>query len=830
MFIAPQGDHFRVRLTHTLDVSQIARTVARALRLNEDLTEAIALGHDLGHTPFGHLGEQALTPFLGRPFRHSEQSLRVVEHLENDGEGLNLTWEVRDGILHHPWSMPAPSTLEAQVVRFADRIAYINHDIDDADAGGGARAPKSCRPPRSRSSGRRHRDRIDRLVTDLVETSEDQPRGRASPSRSSARSTSCATSCSPRSTCARAPRTSTRRRCGCSASCSATTSSTPTGCRPSTIDAPGDLPTHVADFIAGMTDRYAQRTYESALPSPGLAPGVAPGSSVARIRQADIEAVKERTDIVQLVGQYLTLKRSGHDSLSGICPFHQEKTASFSVSPSKGVFYCFGCGKGGDAITFLRELETLSYVEAIERLAATAGVQLHYEGDSPAERRAAERRKALYRANEVAAGLYRELLADGPRGQRRRAPTPPSAGSPPRRSRRSRSATRPTYPDFLLRRLSGRRDLSSDLLLEAGLATRGDDGTVRDRFRGRLTFPIHDLQGRHIGFGARILPDDPRAGEQAKYLNTAETPIYRKQEILYNLHRARSAIARSGEAFVVEGYTDVIGLSQAGIANAVATCGTALGEKHFELLSRFAQRAVLVVRLRRGRRAGRRARVRVPGAVPGPGGRDDHARRARPGRVRGEARRRRRPRRPRPAPGRWWSTWSGASIGRHDLTSIEGQSAAVAEALPLLDRLQDPVRRSEYAGLRGRPGRRQRGLGAPVAPAAPVGQARRRSPGRSGGGPPPSAPSARWLRLLARGADTQEGDGTTLTEDHFRNATNRRLFVALRDAGGDVAALAGGEDREARRPGRGARGRAARGRPDPRVRDAPWRAGSTSSS
>jgi len=132
VFLAPEGDHYRVRLTHTLDVSQIARTAARAIGLNEDLTEAISLGHDLGHTPFGHLGEQALTPMLERPFRHSEQSLRVVDYLENDGEGLNLSWEVRDGILHHPWSMPEPSTLEAQVVRFADRIAYVNHDVDDA--------------------------------------------------------------------------------------------------------------------------------------------------------------------------------------------------------------------------------------------------------------------------------------------------------------------------------------------------------------------------------------------------------------------------------------------------------------------------------------------------------------------------------------------------------------------------------------------------------------------------------------------------------------------------------------------------------------------------
>src|SRR5438046_1898431 len=117
VFIAPEGDHYRVRLTHTLEVSQIARTVARALRLNEDLTEAIALGHDLGHTPFGHLGEQALSPFLGRPFKHNEQSLRIVDHLENDGEGLNLCWEVRDGILNHTWSMPATAPLEGQVAR-----------------------------------------------------------------------------------------------------------------------------------------------------------------------------------------------------------------------------------------------------------------------------------------------------------------------------------------------------------------------------------------------------------------------------------------------------------------------------------------------------------------------------------------------------------------------------------------------------------------------------------------------------------------------------------------------------------------------------------------
>src|SRR5688572_20560796 len=139
VFIAPEGDHYRVRLTHTLEVAQIARTIARALRLNEDLVEAICLGHDLGHTPFGHLGEEVLTEFLGRQFRHNEQSCRIVDHLQWRGEtqdaipgGLNLTWEVRDGILNHTWSMPQPGTLEGQVARFADRIAYLSHDIDDA--------------------------------------------------------------------------------------------------------------------------------------------------------------------------------------------------------------------------------------------------------------------------------------------------------------------------------------------------------------------------------------------------------------------------------------------------------------------------------------------------------------------------------------------------------------------------------------------------------------------------------------------------------------------------------------------------------------------------
>jgi DNA primase len=510
---------------------------------------------------------------------------------------------------------------------------------------------------------------------------------------------------------------------------------------------------------------------------------------VARIRQEDIEAVKERTDLVHLVSQHLTLKKSGHDSMSGLCPFHQEKSPSFSVSPAKQVFYCFGCGKGGDAITFLRELEQLSYVEAIERLAQSAGVQLRYEGDSEQERRAAEHRKALYRANEEAAELYARMLADGREAQDARAYlTERAIGA-------DAVATfgigfAPGYPDFLLRRLTQARDLTPELLLEAGLASRGDDGTVRDRFRARVTFPIHDLQGRPIAFGARVLPTDPRAGEQAKYLNSAETPIYRKHEILYNLHRARPTVARSGEVFVVEGYTDVIGLAQAGIDNAVATCGTALGEKHFELMSRFAQRAVLAFDSdEAGARAAERAfafqeRFPVQAVVMiMPEGLDpaDFVAKHGPEAVR-EAAAHARP---------LVEYMVRRTVARHDLGTIEGQSAAVADALPMLEQLSDPVRRSEYAGL--------------LADLAGVSEASvLQSLERRLGGRPQEVQKAlkrtsaqerverEMLRLMARGGDDIGEVAGRLTEEHFRSPSHRKLFLVLRDS--DVETVAGGAD------------------------------------
>lgn len=173
VFLAPKGDHYRTRLTHTLEVAQVARTLARALHLNEDLTEAIALGHDLGHTPFGHIGEKTLNRLMPDGFKHNVQSLRMVDLLEKDGEGLNLTWEVRDGIRNHSGE-DEPATLEGWCVRRADRIAYINHDIDDAIRGGVLKAfelPNRCLTV----LGDSHSKRINTMITDIVHTSTGKP-------------------------------------------------------------------------------------------------------------------------------------------------------------------------------------------------------------------------------------------------------------------------------------------------------------------------------------------------------------------------------------------------------------------------------------------------------------------------------------------------------------------------------------------------------------------------------------------------------------------------------------------------------------------------------
>ncbi len=260
VFLNGSGDHLRTRLTHTIEVAGIARNIARALRLNEDLAEAISLGHDLGHTPFGHLGEQALSPFLGRPFRHSEQSLRVVDYLERDGDGLNLSWEVRDGIVNHPWSMPPPSTLEAQIVRFADRIAYINHDVDDALR---AEVLRFDELPRRAidTLGHSQPSRINRLVGDLVAASDGRPEITLSEDVFRALDEVRAFMFD-RVYLRDSARAEQDRAISLVRSLFSYYLEHPDEVPEEYHRAPGDLPTRIADYIAGMTDRYALRAYE----------------------------------------------------------------------------------------------------------------------------------------------------------------------------------------------------------------------------------------------------------------------------------------------------------------------------------------------------------------------------------------------------------------------------------------------------------------------------------------------------------------------------------------------------------------------------------------
>lgn len=508
-----------------------------------------------------------------------------------------------------------------------------------------------------------------------------------------------------------------------------------------------------------------------------------------RIRDEDVAAVSERTDMVKLVSGYLTLKKAGHDRFVGLCPFHTEKTPSFGVSPSKGLYHCFGCSKGGDAIGFLRDVEHLEFAEAVERLAKEAGVALRYEGDTPAERRVASKRQALVRANEAAFELYHRTLLEAKEGEEARGYLE-TRGIDREVAAEFEIGYAPAYPDFLLRRLV--KSLSAELLVEAGLALKDQEGNVRDRFRRRITFPVHDLSGKAVGIGARILPGGREDGP--KYLNSPETPVYRKAEVLYNLQRAKASATRSGEVFLVEGYTDVIAMVRAGVTNTVATCGTALGEGHFRLASRFAQRMVLAFDSDdAGARAAERAFEFVerfpvqPVVLILPEGLDpadfvdQHG---------GETLR---------------ELAAGAvplveymvrrTVGRHDLSTIEGQSAAVAAAVPLLEQLGDPVRQSEYAHLLAELAGVSEGSvvlklerqlsGRPVE----VQQAVKRASAQE-------RVEREMLRILARDDVAYRSIAPRLSDDHFRSSRNRQLMALLRDADGRVsgASSEGGDD------------------------------------
>ena len=303
--------------------------------------------------------------------------------------------------------------------------------------------------------------------------------------------------------------------------------------------------------------------------------------AAGRIRDDDIASVRERSRIEEVVSAHVTLRSAGGGSMKGLCPFHDEKSPSFHVTPARGFFHCFGCQEGGDVITFVQRIEGVGFSEAVERLAGRYGVELRYVDDRlPGPRRDPGQRSRLVDANRQAADFYsRELTS--------------AEATPARQFLDERGFDQDAAETFgvgfaprsgeAVLGLLRSKGFSDDELVTAGLVARSDRGPY-DRFRGRLIWPIRELSGDVVGFGARRLFDDDRI--EAKYLNTPETPIYKKSQLLYGVDLARREIARSSHAVVVEGYTDVMACHLAGVKTAVATCGTAFGEEHTRILRR----------------------------------------------------------------------------------------------------------------------------------------------------------------------------------------------------------------------------------------------------
>jgi DNA primase len=298
-----------------------------------------------------------------------------------------------------------------------------------------------------------------------------------------------------------------------------------------------------------------------------------------RIRDEDIALVREKSAIDEVVGEYLQLRNAGGGSLKGLCPFHDEKTPSFNVTPARGLWYCFSCAEGGDVIKFVEKIDNLSFVEGVERLAARAGIDLRYEQGGQVPGREHSQRRRLLEAHKAAAEFYAERLHSPPAAPGRAFLA--ERGFTLADAERFGVGYAPAEWEALTRHLRS-RGFTEQELLTGGLASQGRRGAM-DRFRGRLMWPIRDLTGDVIAFGARKLNPDE---DGPKYLNTPESPLFRKSTVLYGADLAKREIAQRRQAVIVEGYTDVMACHLAGVPTAVATSGTSFGDGHIKILRR----------------------------------------------------------------------------------------------------------------------------------------------------------------------------------------------------------------------------------------------------
>ncbi|MCI0421036.1 MAG: DNA primase, partial [Acidobacteria bacterium] len=297
-----------------------------------------------------------------------------------------------------------------------------------------------------------------------------------------------------------------------------------------------------------------------------------------------VEQLKNSIDIVHVVQGYVRLRKSG-SSFIGLCPFHQEKTPSFHVRQSPAYYYCFGCQAKGDAISFIQSIERITFPETVKFLAEKYGIPLPKVDPGPEADQTAKERQTLLEIHEKAAGIFRSQLTSSGEGKQALSYLK-ERGLSDVTIEKFGLGYAPGFSDNLVRRLSG--DFSSELLLKSGLVQTGDSGRSYDRFRRRVIFPIRNESGKVIAFGGRIFGEG-----QPKYLNSPETPIYSKSRALYALDQARDSVRRKNFAVLVEGYMDCIALHQAGIDNAIASCGTSLTELQAKLLARFSDRIVV---------------------------------------------------------------------------------------------------------------------------------------------------------------------------------------------------------------------------------------------
>jgi DNA primase len=415
-----------------------------------------------------------------------------------------------------------------------------------------------------------------------------------------------------------------------------------------------------------------------------------------RIRDEDIAAVRERSPIDEVVGEYLQLKNAGGGSLKGLCPFHEEKTPSFNVTPARGLFYCFSCAEGGDAIKFVQKIDGLSFVEAVERLAGRAGIDLRYEQGGYVPGQEQSQRRRLIDAHRAAAEFYAERLGGSDAAHARAFLA--ERGFELTDAQRFGVGYSPKAWEDLTRHLRGRGFTDTDLV-SAGLAIQGNRGP-RDRFRGRLMWPIRDLSGDVIAFGARKLDEQD---DGPKYLNTPETSLFRKSTVLYGADLAKREIAQRRQAVIVEGYTDVMACHLAGVPTAVATCGTSFGEDHIKVLRRLIMDTEgsvgEVIFTFDGDAAGQRAALRAFGleekfvtqtfVTVQPDGLDPCDVRL----AHGDAAVRDLIARRVPL----FEFAIKGVLGHHDLNTTEGQLAALDEAAPIVARIKDPGLRKRYA-------------------------------------------------------------------------------------------------------------------------------------